>query len=333
LQALAMYPDGPAVVADIRAGCKKNKKATELLKLWPSTVCENEGRTRSFYINQEKRCRLLNKEQPMRRIYKKMKPSQVYLIRERFIVNVLRERLGPVKEKWKTEIDHLDNLLSEQQAYKAEVASELGELEDNEEKTVRKNHAKTEAASKALAARVRKLWQQLEQVREENPGCIADDVPRSKALEEVTKGSVPVAPKGRAAPKLASRLPPSRKSKTAVLGKFATKSRQPRERSPASPEPERSADAAGSNSSPQDAKASKAKNSPMAMSPTPAANKEGSPSGSPVARSPPPSPSVPKASAPFVEFVGAPVGKGSKVASGMWPWPTEMITRSRAKVL
>jgi hypothetical protein len=55
--------------------------------------------------------------------------------------------------------------------------------------------------------------------------------------------------------------------------------------------------------------------------------------GSPLARSPPRSPSVPKCSAPFVEFVGPPVGKGSKVPGNMWPWPSEMMTRSRAKAL
>lgn len=39
------------------------------------------------------------------------------------------------------------------------------------------------------------------------------------------------------------------------------------------------------------------------------------------------------ATRPQVEFVGAPVGKGTKVPSGFWPWPTELMTRSRTKTI
>jgi len=53
---------------------------------------------------------------------------------------------------------------------------------------------------------------------------------------------------------------------------------------------------------------------------------------------PPPPPRRPKPQQiaqprlePVIEFVGAPVGKGTKVPSGIWPWPQEMMTRSRGR--
>jgi hypothetical protein len=43
------------------------------------------------------------------------------------------------------------------------------------------------------------------------------------------------------------------------------------------------------------------------------------------------SPGSPKA--PFVEFVGAPVGKGAKIPTGLWPFPAALMTRSRTKAV
>mmetsp|Transcript_53947 Transcript_53947/g.96587 ORF Transcript_53947/g.96587 Transcript_53947/m.96587 type:complete len:418 (-) Transcript_53947:43-1296(-) len=328
LQAFSMHPDGPHVIADLQAGIKKSKKAQELLKQYPSNLLDREAKTRAFYASQLKRCDALLKECPRRRIWKKMTPCKVFLHRESFIRIVLKKRTQETKKLRDAEIAELRNKLGEERNKRSEVLRH--KAKEDPEQAHQKAMAAVAEQKKAVMAEWLEDKQQCEESGLEWPE------PESKALLDDSVRSV--APKGRAAPKkMASRLPPSRKSKTAVLGKFTAKTRQ-RVASEASPEPQRSSAAAssGGNTSPGEAEATEAgkvRNSPMAMSPPPAANKGGSPSGSPVARSPPPSPSVPKSSAPFVEFVGAPVGKGSKVASGMWPWPTEMITRSRAKVL
>eukprot|EP00931_Biecheleriopsis_adriatica_P075743 TRINITY_DN49538_c0_g1_i1.p2 TRINITY_DN49538_c0_g1~~TRINITY_DN49538_c0_g1_i1.p2 ORF type:complete len:414 (+),score=95.03 TRINITY_DN49538_c0_g1_i1:59-1300(+) len=306
--------------------------ATFALQQAHSQVTDVEARSVSWHAAQRERCMRLRGAAPWRRYWKKMSLQQAFLSREARVKKALKEREELLRQQWQQEVGKMREELAGLQKQQSEeiLAKDTAVDACEAEAKIRKKELRSHEAAVA----------ELRSSIKEAKGGEEPEV-EEQEMEEALPAA---APKGRAAPKVKSRnMGWSRKPKRGAAVGRSTEVKAARSRvvAEASPEPTRVtsvdvSEGAAAGSSGRDLAASpRGTTSPRASSPLPAASTPTPPiqPGSPLARSPPPSPSVPKASAPFVEFVGAPVGKGSKVPSGMWPWPTEMMTRSRAKAL
>jgi len=348
------------------ASWQSNKTAVASLKK-SSEVLEAEARSEKYFSLQHTRCMQLVSKAPWRRYWRKMSIHEAFLRREARIRETLQKRESDLRDLWQKEVSKMRTELDELQSQQAEGVKKLQGVQANRQAitTERRQEEKkydsafaelqqkiqalggpettTKAPAKDAAkdAPKRNAAQKAAQRRPRNRGWshkpkprkAAQAAPASQAADEPAEA--PPSPKGPAPakkPPASPRGTASTKKTGAMLeaspaAKTAKKTAAMME---ASPPPARlPAQNGAPDSSPMSSPRSVMASPQQGGSP-----QGGSPQGgSPLARSPPRSPSVPKCSAPFVEFVGAPVGKGSKVPGSMWPWPSEMMTRSRAKAL
>eukprot|EP00930_Biecheleria_cincta_P040321 TRINITY_DN27630_c0_g1_i2.p1 TRINITY_DN27630_c0_g1~~TRINITY_DN27630_c0_g1_i2.p1 ORF type:complete len:451 (+),score=76.97 TRINITY_DN27630_c0_g1_i2:143-1495(+) len=312
-----------------------------------SEVLEAEARSKKYFSLQHSRCMQLVSKAPWRRYWRKMSMHEAFLRREERIREALRKRECDLRELWQKEVSAMRIELADLQSQQAEGVKQLQAVHaDRQAVTLerRQEEKQHDAAVSDLQQKIQALGGSAESAkvlltkvvpnrlaaqkgapRRRNNGWTNKPKPRkaAPARQPASAGQpteapeAPPYPKGPPSPKAA----PSTQKSAAMLEASPAPTKRTGVMIEASPPPAKLPAQSVPDCSPMSSQRS-------AMSPISPRH-----AGSPLARSPPRSPSVPKCSAPFVEFVGPPVGKGSKVPGNMWPWPTEMMTRSRAKAL
>lgn len=357
-QGLASKRKHDDLMADLdTVSLHSQKNAVASLKK-SSEILDAEARSKKYFTLQHSRCMQLVVKAPWRRYWRKMSLHEAFLRREERIREALQKRESDLRVLWQKEVSAMRIELADLQSQKAEGVKQLQAVHADRQAVTfqrRQEEKQNDAAVSKLQQQIQDLGGSGETAkvttkvvpkrsvvqksapRRRNNGW--SNKPKSRKAPPATQPApasqpteAPPSPKVPASPKAAA----STKKSTAILEASPAPTKRSGAMIQASPPPAKlPAQNTVPDCSPMGPQRAQTVPdcSPMgsqrsAMSPISPRN-----AGSPLARSPPRSPSVPKCSAPFVEFVGPPVGKGSKVPGNMWPWPSEMMTRSRAKAL
>lgn len=354
-QGLAPKRKHDEITQDLETASVQSQKTAIASLKKSSDVLDAEARSEKYFSLQHSRCMQLVSKAPWRRYWRKMSLHEAFLRREARIRETLQKRESDLRDLWQKEVSAMRTELAELQSQQAEGVKQLQAVQADRQavtterrqeekkydsafaelqqkiqdlggpaatpKVPAKVASKRRAAQKTAPRRRNRGWSHKPKPRKAAPAA-----PASQTADEPAEA--PPSPRGPAPAKKPPASPkgPASTKKTGAMLEASPAAKKTTAIMEASPPPAR---LPAQNGVPDASPMSSQRSAMSPISPRPG----GSQGGSPLARSPPRSPSVPKCSAPFVEFVGAPVGKGSKVPGSMWPWPSEMMTRSRAKAL
>jgi len=272
-----------------------------------SIISDAKASLNTWFSAQEARCQSSLQFPPRRRCSHKMRLHEVYLGREAKVREVLGRRSKTLRSIYREEV--------------RKMRAELAEVQKRQSEEIHGLEAATGARENAAAERKRQIL--AHQAAMEQARAKLDALSQGRAAARSRKVEAAAESRRRqAAVKQAPISPPAEGPVSPRL----VGSRSAKADVPMSPRP------VGSRSARAEAPKAVSESRPAV---TASAGSSSRPAGlvSEPLQAAPVSPKLPEKPA-FVEFVGAPVGKGTKVPSGMWPWPTsDVLTRSRARQL
>lgn len=307
----------------------------------PNWLTIRSGRCAELLHKAEKRSHLF-------RLTKKMRPNEIFLSREDRLLRSVARREAALRQQLGSEVEQLRAELRAERDAREREARDARDREDAEQL---RQDAEREGRERAAAERQERLRAELRAEREarkrealERQAQLQDhnvepeedeEEVQEEAEEEVAEEEPPIAAVGRGSRASAAKFPKrAAKAKATAITEATRAAPKPKGRQRGKRTYNVAADAAAD---------AHWQDSPDEAPPAPAPASRASSAASHASHaSHVPSPADARdlralmgGASPVIEFVGAPVGKGAKVPTGLWSWPTTIparpVTRSSAR--